>query len=147
MYYRLGKNSKETLKAIEERKSIRKYKSEAIPESHLKNILRAARLAPSAGNRQPWRFIIVRDPEMKKKVAELSINYRGKMQMFIAEADVLVVALGDDENSKGRYLKWVDLDPMIAIEHLVLAAASMGYGTCWIGAFEEYQLKQILSMT
>jgi len=75
---------------IEKRRSIRSYKPTPIPNEHLKKILEAARLAPSGKNLQPWRFIIVRNPERKRMLAEAAMN-----QMFIAEADVVIVALSD----------------------------------------------------
>ncbi|MBE0633942.1 nitroreductase family protein, partial [Candidatus Bathyarchaeota archaeon] len=62
------------IEAIKTRRSVRKYKPTPIPEEHLKTILEAARLAPSAGNKQPWKFIIVRDPDTKKKLAEVANN-------------------------------------------------------------------------
>ncbi|RLI21569.1 nitroreductase [Candidatus Bathyarchaeota archaeon] len=128
--------------AIENRRSIRSYKPTPIPDEHLKKILEAARLAPSGKNRQPWRFIIVRDAERKKKLAEAAMN-----QMFIAEADTVVVALGDPTlySSPGtkRRIPYLQ-DPMIAIEHMVLAATALGYGTCWIAALNEEEVKQIV---
>ena len=127
----------DVLEAVEKRRSIRKYKPSAIPKEHLKRILEAARLAPSAGNRQPWRFIVVRSPERKKLLAEAS-----QKQMFLADAGAVVVALADPEASP----KWFKQDVMIALEHMVLASISLGYGTCWIGAFEEVQVRQLLGI-
>ena len=66
--------------------------------------------------------------------------------MWVADAGVVVVALGDYSNSPGRYAKWVDRDVMTSVEHMVLAAKSLGYGTCWIGAFEEDEVKKILNI-
>ena len=127
----------EVLEAIEERRSVREYKPSSIPKEHLKKILEAARLAPSAGNRQPWRFIIVRKPEQKEHLANIAQN-----QMFLADAGVIIVALADAEASP----KWFKQDVMIAIEHMVLTSTSLGYGTCWIGAFQEDQVKQLLEI-
>jgi nitroreductase len=127
----------DVLEAVEKRRSIRKYKPSGIPKEHLERILEAARLAPSAGNRQPWRFIVVRSPERKKLLAEAS-----QKQMFLADAGAVVVALADPEASP----KWFKQDVMIALEHMVLASISLGYGTCWIGAFEEVQVKQLLGV-
>jgi len=128
---------------IEKRRSIRSYKPTPIPNEHLKKILEAARLAPSGKNLQPWRFIIVRNPEKKRMLAEAAMN-----QMFIAEADVVIVALSDPTiySSTGtrRRIPYLQ-DPMIAIEHMVLAATALGYGTCWIGAFNEDKVKQIVN--
>lgn len=127
----------DVLEAIEKRRSIRKYKPSAIRKEHLEGILEAGRLAPSAGNRQPWRFIVVRSTERKKLLAKAS-----QKQMFLADAGAIVVALADPEASP----KWFKQDVMIALEHMVLASISLGYGTCWIGAFEEAQVKQVLGV-
>ncbi len=123
--------------AIEKRRSIRKYKPDPIPLEHLRKILETARLAPSAKNRQPWRFIVVQDPERKKLLAEAAMK-----QMFLSNADVIIVALADKEASP----KWFKQDVMIAIEHMVLASTSLGYGTCWIGAFTEAPIKKLLNI-
>ena len=127
----------DVLKAIEARRSIRKYEPSGIPGDHLGKIIEAARLAPSAGNRQPWRFIVARGPELKRRLAEAA----GR-QMFIADADTIVVAMADAEASP----RWFEKDTMIAVEHMALAATSLGYGTCWIGAFTEEEVKRILDI-
>lgn len=123
--------------AIKVRRSIRKYKPGTIPKEKLKMILDAARQAPSAGNRQPWRFIVVTDWERKSALAKAANN-----QMFIVDAGAIIVAVGIPEISK----RWFDKDPMIATEHMVLAATALGYGTCWIGAFNEDEVKQLLKI-
>jgi nitroreductase len=119
---------------VEKRRSIRKFKPNPIPDKNLKKILEAGRLAPSGGNRQPWSFIVVRKPETKKKLAAVA-----NLQRFIADADTVLIALGDPAVSKSLYKQ----DPMIAIEHMVLASTALGYGTCWIGAFNENDVKEI----
>lgn len=123
--------------AIRKRRSIRKYKPSEIPKEHLLEILEAGRLAPSAGNRQPWKFIVVRGPEQRRRLAEAA---RG--QMFIADAAAVIVALADPEISP----RWCDKDVMIAVENMVLAAAELGYGSCYIGAFEEERIKSLLKV-
>jgi len=125
----------DVFEAIRARRSIRKFRPKPIPDEKLEMILEAGRLAPSAGNRQPWRFVLVKDPDGKKILARAADN-----QMFIADASVIVVALGDPEASP----RWFRQDPMIAVEHMVLAATALGYGTCWIGAFNEKEVKRIL---
>jgi nitroreductase len=127
----------DVFEAIKTRKSIRKYKSEPIPVEKLELIFEAARLAPSAGNRQPWRFVVVQDAERKKALATVANN-----QMFLSDAAVIVAAIGNPETSK----RWYDKDIMIAVEHMVLAAAELGYGTCWIGAFDEEKVKNLLEI-
>jgi len=119
---------------VEKRRSIRKFKPNPIPDKDLKKILEAGRLAPSGGNRQPWSFIVVRKPGTKKKLAAVA-----NLQRFIADADTVLIALGDPAVSKSLYKQ----DPMIAIEHMVLASTALGYGTCWIGAFNENDVKEI----
>jgi nitroreductase len=125
----------DVFETIKIRKSIRKYEQTPVPEEKLKKILEAARLAPSAGNRQPWGFVVVRDTERKIALAEAANN-----QTFLAEAALIVAAVGDPEISK----KWCEKDVMIAVEHLALSAAALGYGTCWIGAFNEAKVKSLL---
>jgi len=119
---------------VEKRRSIRKFRPNPIPDKDLKKILEAGRLAPSGGNRQPWSFVVVRKPETKKKLAAVA-----NLQRFIADADTVLIALGDPAVSKSLYKQ----DPMIAIEHMVLASTALGYGTCWIGAFNENDVKEI----
>ena len=127
----------EVFDAIKTRRSIRKYKPEPIPEEKLRNILEAARLAPSAGNRQPWRFVVVQNKGLKKALAEAANN-----QTFLNDASAIIVAIGDPEVSA----RWYERDPMIALEHIVLAATAMGYGACWIGAFDEDAIKHLLKI-
>jgi len=125
----------EVLEAIKKRRSIRRFRLETIPDETLRLILEAGRLAPSAGNRQPWRFIMVKDAERKRALAEVTDSY-----LFIADAPVIIVTLGDPNAS----LRWFKQDPMIAIEHMVLAATALGYGSCWIGGFDEEEVKRVL---
>ena len=128
---------------IEKRRSIRKFKPDPVAKNHLKKILEAGRLAPSGDNRQPWYFIVVKDSETKNALSIAANN-----QKFIADADLVIVALGDPRVYPESDLATNSIlhkqDPMIAIEHIVLAATAFGYGTCWIGAFNEEEVKTIL---
>jgi nitroreductase len=127
----------DVFEAIKTRRSIREYKPELIPHEKLEIILDAARLAPSAANRQPWRFVVVQDADRKKTLAEAADN-----QTFMIDAAAIVVAVGDPEVST----RWHEKDTMIALEHMVLAATALGYGTCWIGAFDEDAVKRLLKI-
>jgi len=127
----------DVFEAIKVRRSIRKYKPELIPDAKLEIILDAARLAPSAANRQPWRFVVVQNADRKKTLAEVADN-----QTFMNDAAAIVVAVGDPEVST----RWHEKDTMIALEHMVLAATALGYGTCWIGAFDEDAVKRLLKI-
>jgi nitroreductase len=131
----------DVFKAIETRRSIRKYKNDSINKDDLKKILKAAQLAPSAGNKQPWRFIVVQDAEKRKKLGEIARN-----QTWISDAGVIMVALAMDKNSPEVYERWVERDVMTAVEHMVLTAWDLGYGTCWIGAFKEADVKEFLDI-
>ncbi len=115
---------------VRHRHSVRKYRPHEIPDRDLAEMFEAARLAPSANNSQPWRFIIVRDPETKKLLS------RPRPQTFIADANLVVVVIGDTSASCCPRATWTTRDPIIATEHLVLAATALGYGTCWIAMYE-----------
>ena len=130
------------LEAIKTRKSIRSYKDQPVEESKLTAILEAARLAPSASNRQEWRFVIVRDPETRKKIAQIAGS-----QEFIAEAPVVIVACAETD---GRIMRCgqacYPIDVAIALDHITLAAVELGLGTCWIGHFDEAAVKELLGI-
>lgn len=132
------------LKAIKDRRSIREYKEDPIPEDALLRILEAARLAPSGKNLQPWKFIVVKDKGLRQRLAQASAE-----QFFIAKAPVIVVACGfpdDCYERMGRYMRSWSVDVAIALEHLILQAQEEGFGTCWIGSFEEKDVKSILNI-
>jgi len=131
----------EVTEAILARRSIRRFKPEPLPEEHLKKILEAAQQAPSAGNKQPWQFIVVRDPDIKDRLGKIARN-----QTWISNASVIIVALAMDKKLPQIYEKWAERDVMIAVEHMVLSAWSLGYGTCWIGAFIEEDIKALLDI-
>jgi nitroreductase len=128
---------------IRTRRSIRSYKSDAIPANVLRQVLDAARLAPSANNTQPWRFIVVTDPATRKKVAEVSFA-----QSFIAEAPVVIVCCGRRYHDSYSWIadNMYLVDVSIAVDHLTLAARNEGLGTCWIGAFDRQALKGLLGI-
>ncbi len=123
----------ETLETMWKRRSVRKYRPEPVPEEHLKLILEAARRAPTGSNRQNWRMVVITDPELRKKVAQACNG-----QMWVADAPVilcLVTVPGEGQ-----------VNGTIVLDHAILAATSLGYGTCWIGAADREQLKQILGI-
>ena len=116
---------------IETRRSIRKYKNTPISKEKINNILEAARIAPSAGHRQPWHFIVVENKETIKKLAK---------REWAAEAPVMIVGLADQEASP----HWCINDLGIAFEHIVLAATDLGLGTCWMGQSKREELVKSL---
>ena len=120
----------DTIKAIRDRRSIRKYKPDDVEEEDLQIILQAGRWAPSASNKQPWHFIIIRNPEMRKKLADIH-NY-GR---FMKESSVVIVALGDPAKHPRYHLA----DPHQAVQNMLLAAHSLGLSTCWMGVRDRFQ--------
>jgi len=105
----------EFMEVVKKRVSIRKYMTDPVPVVSLDQVLDAARLAPSAGNSQPWHFIVVKDPQTKKML---------DISEWAQQAPVVVVGCTEAPNPT---------DIAIAFEHLVLAATSFGLATCWIG--------------
>ncbi|MEM1585970.1 MAG: nitroreductase family protein [Candidatus Bathyarchaeia archaeon] len=126
----------EVFKLISERRSIRKYRKERIPKDILKRILEAGRLAPSGRNAQPWYFIVIEDEEVKSKLVDACMG-----QKFVGEAGAVIVFLGDPSASR-----WYRQDPFIAASFMILEACEEGLGTCFVGAFEEEKVKQILKI-
>ena len=128
--------------AIKTRKSVRAYLDRPVEEDKLNAILEAARLAPSASNRQEWRFVIVREAETRKKLAQIA----GK-QKFVGEAPVIIVACAETD---GHVMKCgqpcYPIDVAIALDHMTLAAVELGLGTCWIGNFSEREVKELLGI-
>ncbi|MCL4376823.1 MAG: nitroreductase family protein [Actinobacteria bacterium] len=132
------------MEIITNRRSIRSYKSQQVEDEKLDYILNAFRKAPSAKNLQPWKLIIVKD---KYKKSDLTIACNN--QSFIAEAPVIIVACAKEEEAygvMGGYMNSYPIDIAIAMEHLILAATEQGLGTCWIGAFKEKLVKDLLDV-
>ncbi len=128
--------------AIRLRKSVRSWADRPVEEDKLRAVLDAARLAPSASNRQEWRFVVVRDAETRKKLAKAARN-----QAFVGEAPVVIVACAEtDEHEMACGQLSYPIDVAIALDHLVLAAAEQGLGACWIGAFSEPEAKKVLGV-
>ncbi len=135
------------LEAIKGRRSIRAFASQDVPAEIVEKIVDAARWAPSAGNIQPWEFIIVRKPEIKRRLAESALD-----QSFIEEAPVVIVVCADENSSsegygvRGKTLYCIQ-DTAAAIQNILLAAYSFGLGTCWVGAFREEEAREILKIS
>ena len=128
--------------AIRARKSVRSYLDKPVDDATLARVMEAARLAPSARNDQEWRFIAVRDQAMRERIAREAAK-----QPFIAEAAILLACCAETD---GRLMTCgqpaYTIDVAIAVDHLSLAAAAEGLGTCWIGAFDEGLVKKLLGI-
>ena len=130
------------LEVIRKRQSVRNYQDKEIPEEILQEILEAGRLAPSASNRQGWKFIVVKDEHLKQKLVPACRN-----QKFVGEASVIIVGCATNLEhimTCGEHSYPIDL--AIALDHMSLQAAALGLGTCWIGAFYQDQVKVILGV-
>lgn len=125
-------SAEDLLKVIYRRRSIRRYERRPIPDETLRLILEAGRLAPSARNRQPWYFVVVRRPELKRKLIFSSWN------SFMEDASAVIVGCGDSRE------KWAVVDVSIALQNMVIAAEALGLGSCWIGHFVEEDVKKAL---
>ena len=161
--------------AIATRRSVRRYRPDSIPDEVLDRLLNALRLAPSGSNRQPWRFVLVRDRAILKSFAEACTFVRpnGELrpQAWIADAPLVVAACGSERLAAVRYLRdgvltvtdgadpdllhkggqvdpesIVEIDLAIALDHLSLAAMEEGLGTCWIGGMNERLAKLALGV-
>ena len=132
---------------LEARHSVRQFDPavEVSPET-VERILRAAVWAPSAGNRQPWHFYVVRDLGLRRGLAAAAYG-----QDFLAQAPVVIVVCADAEQSAARYRErgrelYCLQDTAAATAHMLLAAVDLGLGSCWVGAFDEGQAAVVLSL-
>jgi nitroreductase len=132
----------DVLEAIRERYSVRAYEDRPIPDEALQAILEAARAAPSGNNRQPWKFVVVRDPKARARLAEACCG-----QKFVAQAPVVIVGVGlTPERVMECGVAGDAVDVAIALDHITLAAVELGLGTCWIGAFDQDAVRQLLGI-
>ena len=127
---------------IRKRYSVRAYKPDPVEDEKLEQVLEAMRLAPTAANRQPFQFIVI---HTKGREAELGRIYgRG----WFVQAPLIICACGvlaqNWVRSDGK--NYNDVDVAIAMDHLVLAAADLGLGTCWIAAFDPAAAREVLGL-
>ena len=136
---------KECLVAIRTRRSIRKFKDTPLEKEKIVQILSLAQMAPSAGNLQSRDFIIVRDRIIKHKLAIAALD-----QTFIEQAPVVIVAVANIERSSRRYSSRGELygiqDATASVMTILIAAQSMGISSCWVGAFDEIEVSELLAL-
>lgn len=126
---------------IKLRKSVRSYLPRDVEDEKLTRVLDAGRRAPSAGNRQEWRFIVVKDKETRQKLLGATKH------AFIAEAPVILVCCAENTGHVMPCgLPSFSFDAAIAIDHITLAAVAEGLGTCWIGGFDADKVKELLGI-
>lgn len=144
----------EVMEAIRHRRSIRAYKSTPVDDKTLMTVLEAARLAPSWGNSQTWRFIVIRDDKVKAELAEAAFRPTNRSFNAVRQAPVVIVACselnragvrdGQPTTDKGGY--WFMFDAALALENLVLAAESLGLGTVYLGGFDAKKAEGVLGV-
>jgi nitroreductase len=121
--------------AIQNRLSIRQYADASIPAEHLEILFKALQLAPSANNSQNWEFVFAQDPELKQRLVPACLN-----QGFIKDCSYFIAGVADPAH------KWHMVDITISLTQFTLQAVELGYGTCWIGAFDEAGVKRVLNI-
>lgn len=137
----MSKGDVGVMTAIKMRRSIRHYKDKHVEWDKLKKVMEAGRLAPSAGNMQEWKFVVVSDKNTREKLA-MAAHSR-----FVAEAPLVIVAcatITDCVLESGQLA--YPLDVAIAVDHMTLKAVEEGLGTCWVGSFDERKVKEVLNI-
>jgi nitroreductase len=126
---------------IKKRRSVRNYQNRKIANDKIQEIIDAARFAPSANNKQPWKVVIVREEILKQKLADFS------GQNFIAEAPVILAPVATNaQKIMSNDIPGYAVDLAILTDHITLVAAEKGLGTCWIGAFDQEKVKNLLGV-
>ena len=140
------------LELVKKRRSCRKYSARPVPRKSIEKCLEAARLAPSACNSQPWYFVVVDNKKLKDKVAEKAFSGIYSMNSFAKDVPVLVVVVRKSSTYVARFVGYLKgtqynlIDLGIACEHFILQAEEQGLGTCWIGWFNESEVKKTLKI-
>lgn len=140
------------MQIIKARRSIRRYKDKPVEREKIVQCLEAARLAPSAENVQPWRFIVVDDPGLKHELSLHAFSGIYRPTQFAAKAPVIIVILARLDilaNRIGKQIQGIHyyfIDTGIAGEHFALQAQELGLGTCWIGWFHSKKVRKVLKI-
>jgi len=133
----------EYFELIEKRYSVRAYRSKPIEEEKLQKVLDAARMAPTAANRQPFRFIVI---HTQGRESELKRIY-SREWFFKAPVVICACAVPDEAWTRIDGKNYSDVDTTIAMDHLILAAADQGLGTCWVAAFDPSAAREVLGLS
>jgi len=139
-----GGDRMDVLEAIKGRRSVREFKPDPVKDEDLQKILDAGRSAPSAGNCQPLELVVVKDPSIKRRLATAALE-----QTFIAEAPVVIVVCANVPRTSWRYGRrgkelYCIQDTAAATQNMLLAAYSLGYGACWVGAFDDDAVAEVI---
>jgi len=132
----------DVFEAIKTRRSIREYQEKPVEQEKLSKVLEAARLSPSAANKQPWKFIVVTDPKVKESLR----SAYNKDWLISAPVIIVGCALPKEAWVRSDGEEYWKVDLAIAMQSLILEAWEQGLGTCWIGAFREDGVKKALGI-
>jgi nitroreductase len=135
--------SESMLALLKGRRSIRRYRPDPVPDEMVEQLLEAGRWAPSASNRQPWAFIVVRDETIRRQVAQHAAYYFIRWA-HVEEAPLLIVLCGDGRNR--IYRRFLHEDVGLAGGQIMLQAKALGLGSCWIGALDRKTIADILKL-
>jgi len=131
--------------AINKRRSVRNFKKQDVPQATVERLLEAARQAPSAGNIQPWEFVVAITQKTKMSISEAAFE-----QKSLVEASIVIVVCADERRAtesygqRGKTLYCIQ-DTAAAIQNILLTACSLGLGACWIGAFKEAEVRKAIN--
>jgi nitroreductase len=128
---------------LKSRRSVRRYRPDPVPDEMIEQLLEAGRVAPSASNRQPWAFVVVRDPEIVARVAQ-NAAYAIVRWAHVAEAPLLIVLCG--HRTSRVYQQFLHEDIGLAGGQIMLQARALGLGTCWIGGLDRQAIASILKV-
>ncbi len=140
------------LDLVKKRTSTRRFDPRPVSRDALERCIEAARLAPSACNSQPWRFVVVDDPALKESLADAIFSGPYSINRFAKQAGALVAVIAENPGGLTQVGGWLRKTPFflidvgIAAEHLILQATEEGLGTCWIGWFDEKAAKRLLGI-
>jgi len=131
--------------AVMKRRSIRTYRKQNLPQGTVEKLLEAARQAPSAGNVQPWVFVVATEQKTKMDLSQAAFG-----QKNLQEASVVIVVCADEKRAaeaygvRGKTLYCIQ-DTAAAIQNILLTVCSLGLGSCWIGAFKEDEVRKVIN--
>jgi len=136
----------DVFEAIKGRRSVRAFTNQPVSNEEVMKLIDAASRAPSAGNIQPWEFVVIRDARIKRELSTAALD-----QTFIEEAPVVIVVCANQmRSSRGYGSRGVNLyclqDTAAATQNMLLAAYAMGLATCWVGAFQEEEARKVLNI-
>ncbi len=134
------------------RRSVRKFEDRPVTDEELAAIIEAARLAPSSNNTQPWRFVAIRDSEKIEAVARAGAALLPINKGWLSKAPCIIICCAEPSKvfhgivNPMLSIDLATIDVAIAVEHIVLAAAEIGLGTCWIGWFDEKKIRKVVDL-